>query len=86
MAKNKIEDLRNLLMEAMERLMDDEKPLDVEHARAVADVAKVVLESARVEIAFMRDIGGIGTGFVPVERNELDDKLAPKELRAVGAK
>ena len=64
--KNKIDDLRNHLFETLEALKDEEKPMDVARALAIADVAKVIVESAKVEVAFVRATGGVlGSGFIP---------------------
>ncbi|BBT16257.1 hypothetical protein WP8S17C03_23060 [Metapseudomonas otitidis] len=51
--KNKIEDLRNHLFAALEGLLDEDKPLDIERARAVAQVSSVIIESAKVEVKAM---------------------------------
>ena len=44
--KNKIEDLRNHLFVAIESLLDPEKPMEIERAKAVAEVAQVMINSA----------------------------------------
>lgn len=63
--KNKIEDLRNHLFAALEGLADPEKPLELERARAIADVARVIVDSAKAEVAFMNATGRRdGTGFI----------------------
>lgn len=54
MPKNKLEDLRNHLFETIERLKDEDKPMDIARAKAVAEVAGVILDSAKVEIGYMR--------------------------------
>jgi hypothetical protein len=54
MPKNNLEDLRNHLFETIRALKDPTKPMDVDRARAVADVAGVILDSAKVEIGYMR--------------------------------
>lgn len=82
MPKNKIEDLRNLLFDTMERLLDEDNPLEIQRAQTIANVGKVIVETAKAETAFMKEIGGLGSGFIPVEPNELDDKLAAKRLRS----
>lgn len=65
-AKNKIDDLRDHLFETLEALRDDEKPMDLDRARAVADVARVIVESAKVEVEMLKVTGGVnGTGFIP---------------------
>lgn len=66
--KNKIEDLRNHLFETLEALKDKDEPMDIARAKAVADVAKVIVETAKVEVNYMRVTGGVAsTGFLPDE-------------------
>lgn len=52
--KNKIEDLRNHLFETLERLKDDESPMDIDRALAIAEVGKVIVDSAKVECLFLK--------------------------------
>lgn len=67
--KNKIEDLRNHLFATLESLQDDEKPMDINRAKAIADVAQVIVNSAKIEVDFIRATGRDGgTGFIPEER------------------
>jgi len=64
--KNKIEDLRNHLFATLEDLRDKDQPMDIDRAKAVAEVAGKVIESAKVEVDFLRTVGGMeGTGFIP---------------------
>lgn len=72
MPKNKIEDLRNLLFETIEKLLDDEDPMDNLQAQSIANVAKVIVDSAKVEVEFMKHIGGIGSGFIPTEPKQIE--------------
>jgi hypothetical protein len=65
MAKNKISDLRDHLFETLEALKDQENPMDIERAKAVADVARVIVDTAKVEVSFLETVGGLGTGFIP---------------------
>lgn len=62
---NKIEDLRTHLFETLAALRDPEKPMDIDRAKAVAEVAKVIVDSAKVECDHMRIAGGTGSGFIP---------------------
>ena len=63
---NKLVDLRNHLFSALEGLADKEHPMDIERAKAVAEVAKVIVDSAKVEVDFMREFNiEHGTGFLP---------------------
>jgi hypothetical protein len=69
--KNKIDDLRNHLFATLEALQDPDKPMEVDRARAVADVAKVLVESAKVEIDMLKATGALaGTGFIPLEAGQ----------------
>lgn len=82
MAKNKIDDLRNHLFETLEALKDKDDPMDIERAKAIADVAKVLVESAKVEVAYLREVGGMcATGFLP--DGEAVTEVRQKALRAV---
>jgi hypothetical protein len=62
--KNKIEDLRNHLFETIEALRDEENPMDIERAKAIAGVAQVIVNSAKVENEFIDLTGGVGSGFI----------------------
>jgi len=63
---NTIDDLRSHLFETLAALKDTEKPMDLDRARAVADVAKVLVESAKVEVDFLKVTGSTrSTGFLP---------------------
>ena len=65
--KNRIQDLRNHLFATLEALQDENKPMDLERAKAIADVAQTIINSAKVEVDFMRISGQMtDTGFIPV--------------------
>lgn len=64
--KNKIEDLRNHLFATLEALQDEDKPMDIERAKAIAQVSQQVIESAKVEVKYLETVGGTtGSGFIP---------------------
>ena len=66
--KNKIEDLRNHLFATLEALQDGESPMDIDRAKAIAQVAGVLVESAKAEVKFLEATGGhSGSGFIPLE-------------------
>jgi hypothetical protein len=71
--KNKIDDLRNHLFATLEALQDEDKPMDLDRAKAIADVAQVIINSAKVEVDFIHKVGGSGTNFIPQ-----DNKLITK--------
>jgi hypothetical protein len=81
MPQNKIEDLRNHLFETLEGLKDKDDPMDLARAKAVAEVAKVIVESAKVEVSFLKTTGALqSTGFLPMSNDE-----APPARRLKGA-
>jgi hypothetical protein len=65
MARNKIEDLRNHLFEVIEMLKDGD--IDIEKAQTISDVAQVIVNSAKVEVDFMKVVHGNGSGFIPLD-------------------
>jgi hypothetical protein len=65
--QNKIEDLRNHLFATLEALRDEEKPMDLARAREIANVARVIVDSAKVEVEFLNVTGSVGTEFFPLE-------------------
>lgn len=79
MARNKISDLRNHLFEALEALKDPDKPMEIERARAISDVAQTIINSAKVEIDFAKVVGASPTGSnflgIPEESRELPRRL-----------
>ena len=78
-AKNKIDDLRNHLFETLEALKDDDKPMEIERARTIADVARAIIESAKVEVDFLKVTGAMSsTNFLPAEQ----EPPARPQLRA----
>lgn len=55
---NTIEDLRAELFAALRGLNDKQNPMDIERAKAVADVAQVIVNSAKVEVDHLKVTGG----------------------------
>lgn len=69
--RNKIEDLRNHLFAALEGLADKEEPMELERAKAIADVARVIVDSAKAEVQFIQATGGrLGTGFIALPEED----------------
>lgn len=66
--KNKIEDLRNHLFETLEQLKDKDEPMDLDRAKAVVSVSQTIINSAKVEVDFLKTTGAVnGSGFIPME-------------------
>ncbi len=60
--KNKIEDLRNHLFAAMEKLTEAETPeelsRELERSKGLAEIGKVIVDSAKTEVDFIKAAGG----------------------------
>jgi hypothetical protein len=70
-------DLRNHLFEVMEALKDEEKPMDLERAKAVVGVAQVLVDTAKVEVQFLNAIDSSeATEFFDMQRIEQRRSLA----------
>jgi hypothetical protein len=54
----------------LEALQDPEKPMDIERTKAIAEVGKVLVDSAKVEVMFLKAMDGEGksTGFIESEK------------------
>lgn len=57
MPKNKMVDLRNHLFVMLESLADKEKPMEIERAHAICEVAQTLINSAKVEVQFLEATG-----------------------------
>lgn len=60
MARNKIGDLRNHLFAQLEKLQDDDCNLEEEakRAKAMAEIAHQIIESARIEVQYIKATDG----------------------------
>jgi hypothetical protein len=70
MARNKIEDLRDHLFEIIEMLKENDMELD--KAKAIADIAQVIVNSAKVEVDFIKIVHGNGSGFIPLDKRAIE--------------
>ena len=59
--QNTISDLRSELFATIRALRDKDNPMDVARAKAVADVAGRIIDSAKAETEFVRAFGGRGS-------------------------
>jgi len=64
---NQINDLRQMLFNQLERLADPSCNLDKEvmRTKAMTDVSSQLVNSAKVEVDYMRITGQKGSGFIP---------------------
>jgi hypothetical protein len=58
MPKNTIDDLRNHLFATIEALQDDEKPMPIDRAKAICEVADRLIDTAKVEVQLYDLVGG----------------------------
>lgn len=80
--KNTIEDLRNHLFATIEALRDEDNPMDLDRAKAVAHVARVIVDSAKVEVEFAEVTGAIlSTKFLPTGEEKPGDLHDESKLR-----
>jgi hypothetical protein len=57
MARNKITDLRDHLFEVIEKLKEGDDTMPIERAQAIAEVSKTIIDSARVEVEYIKVTG-----------------------------
>jgi hypothetical protein len=69
--KKGIEDLREHLFATLDALRDEEKPMELDRAKTIAQVAQTVIDSAKAENEFMKITGAPGSGFIPAPTRSL---------------
>jgi hypothetical protein len=69
MARDKIQDLRHHLFETIEMLKD--KEIDIATAKAISNVAQVIVNSAKIEVQFIKATQSTqDTGFIQLEKKK----------------
>lgn len=64
-------DVREALIAALKGLGDKDAPLDIERAKAISEVAQTLINSAKVEVEYLRTIGATqGSGFIELPEPE----------------
>jgi hypothetical protein len=73
MARNKIQDLRNHLFEAIEKLQEGDGSMDIQTAKTIAHLGSVIVASAKVEVDFIRALGmdSSTSEFIPTEQKQI---------------
>lgn len=64
MTTKTVNDLREHLFATLDELRNKDLPMDVERARAVSEVAQTIINSAKVEIDYLKVNGGGESGFI----------------------
>lgn len=62
--KNHIRDVRAALFKVLEGLTDEKNPMDIERARAANETAQTLINSAKVEVDYLRITGQESAGFL----------------------
>ena len=67
--QNKMTHLRNHLFETLEMLKDQDNPMDLDRAKAISEVAQTLINSAKVEVDFIKatEQEGAGSEFFEIE-------------------
>lgn len=74
-----IDDLRKHLFDTLADLRNKEKPLELDRARAISEVAQTIINSAKVEVDHLRVTGATAaTNFIPEQKAE-----PPKRIGSV---
>ncbi len=83
--KNKLNDLRDHMFATIEALQDPESGMDVPKAKAIAQLGQVLVDSAKVEVEFLREVGGLGSGFIDDGDNAKRINGAAKPVLSIAA-
>ncbi|KWR88814.1 hypothetical protein [Cupriavidus sp. IDO] len=67
---NNITTVRQHLLDTLADLRNREQPMEVERARAVADVARVLVDSAKVEVDYLKVTNQGSSDFLTGEQAE----------------
>ena len=74
-----VKDLRESLFVVLEGLKDG--TMEIDKAKAITNVAQTIVNSAKVEVDFIKAVGGIatGSGFIPLEAKQLTKEITPAQ-------
>lgn len=64
MSDNSIEQLRAELMGTLKDLRNRDNPMEPDRARAIAQVAGIIVDSARVEVDYLKAVNGDSSKFL----------------------
>lgn len=68
-----VSDLREHLFATLAALRDPHTPMDIERARAVSEVAQTIINSAKVEVDYLKLSGGGESAFIDTDVKPDDD-------------
>jgi len=68
---NDITTLRDSLFDTLNALKDKNSPMDLDRAKMISDVAQTIINSAKVEVDYLKATGGFSSsGFLDNTRTE----------------
>ncbi len=71
MSKTHIDEVRAALMGTLNDLRDKDKPMEVDRARAIAQVATVLVDTARVENDYLKITGQDRSQFLEAPKDDI---------------
>ena len=84
---NHISDVRRHLLDTLADLRNRDQPMEIDRARAVADVARVLVDTAKVEVEYLKATGQESTPFLEARPDALPGDAAgpfPQLAEGVG--
>ena len=79
-----INELRAHLFTALNGLADKENPLDIERAKAIAEVSQTIINSAKVEVEYFKSVGGTVNSEFIQGKSELPPGVTGKLIHKLG--
>ncbi|APR39988.1 hypothetical protein [Paraburkholderia sp. SOS3] len=80
---NNINTVRQHLLDTLADLRNRENPMEIDRARAVADVARVLVDSAKVEVDFIKASGANGSDFMQQEKTVIEGEALPDGISSI---
>ncbi len=73
--KNTLTDLRNILFETLERVVEGDKDMDLPRAQLVVQISKEITATAKVEVDYIKACGGSDTSnFIERGKSRLGER------------
>lgn len=80
---NNITTVRQHLLDTLADLRNRDNPMEIDRARAVADVARVLVDSAKVEVDFIKASGAAGSDFMQPEESTEGSSALPNGITGI---
>ncbi|MDR0478581.1 MAG: hypothetical protein LBH31_01990 [Burkholderiaceae bacterium] len=84
---NNITSVRQHLLDTLADLRNTKRPMEVDRARAIADVARVLVDTAKVEVEYIKATDMSASGFLQPDEQDLPPGIVSiRQHRLGGAK